>query len=141
MPALLVRLAKKSSQLSEDGGDESMFEHKAAAGALQALDRIAQELGVAKLSQFISEDPDNVYDLVDDEDEAASVLSKLAPVQWAEPAEALPTIEKLIIQLISAGDAPGVTNPAQVVADLRDLETILNYCTTRKAKFRFYHEF
>lgn len=141
MPVLLVRLAKKSSQLSDDGGDESLFEHKAVASALDALDRIAKELSVASLSQFISENPDNVYDLVDDEDEAASLMSKLAPVQWYDPDDVMPTIEKLIVTLTNNSDVPGVKSAASVIADLRDLEAILKYCMTRKARFRFYQEF
>lgn len=141
MPALLIRLAKKTSQLSEDGGDESMFEHKAVAGALHELDRIAREMGVVKLSQFISEDRDNVCDLIDDVDEAASVMSKLAPVRWSEPVEAMPTITKLIDHLAKGSEVPGIKDPEKVVADLRDFETILNYCTAKKAKFRFYQEF
>jgi hypothetical protein len=137
----MIRLAKRSGPLSEDGGNEDLFEHKAAAGSLKALDRLAAEAGVPPLSQFISEDPENVYDLVDDEDEAEELLAKLPPVKWSEPNDALPTIAALLKRLAKKGDILGIKNAAKTAADLQDLETILNFGVNKKAKFRLYKEF
>lgn len=142
MPALMIRLAKKSGPLSEDGGNEDLFEHKAAAGSLKALDRLAADAGVPPLSQFVSEDPENVYDLVDDEDEAEQLLAELPPVKWSDPSEALATIAALVARLAKEkGDILGIKNAAKTTLDLRDFETILNYAIKKKANFRFYKEF
>jgi len=138
---LFVRLARKSGPLDEDGGDEMLMEHKAVAGALKALDRLAGEAGLLPLSQFISEDPENVMDLVDDEDEAEELLAKMPPLKWFEPGEAIPTVSALVAHLAKQEDVTGIKSISKTVKELRDFETILKYCTTKKAKFRFYKEF
>lgn len=141
MAALLIRLARKSGPLDEDGGDEILIEHKAVAGSLKGADRLATEANVPLLSQFISEDPENVADLVDDEDEAEELLAKLPPVRWSEPTEALPTIAALLTRLAKKDEIVGIKNGTKTIKDLRDFETILKYCSAKKARFRFYREF
>jgi hypothetical protein len=138
---LFVRLARKSEPLDEDGGDEMLIEHKAVAGSLKALDRLAGEAKLPPLSQFISEDPENVYDSVDDEDEAEELLAKLPPVRWFEPSAAIPTITALLARLSKNDEVPGIKNAAKTTKELRDFETILKYCTAKRAQFRFYREF
>ncbi len=138
---LMIRLARKSGSLSEDGGDESLLEHKAVGGALAALDKLAVEMGVAKLSSFVSEDPENVYDLVDDEDEAEELLGKLPPVRWFPPGDALPTIDALLDKLPKGAVVPGIKYPAKVATELQDFKTILLYGIKKKATFRLYKEF
>lgn len=141
MPSLMVGLKRKSGPLSEDGGDDALMEHKAVAGALKALDALAAEAGVKPITQFVSEDPENVMDLVDDEDEAEEILAKLPPVQWFQPGEALPTIAALISKVSGGGEFPGIKNPTKVAKELRDLETILQTGESKRATFRFYKEF
>jgi len=138
---LFIRLARKSEPLDEDGGDEMLIEHKAVASSLKALDRLASEAKLAPLSQFISEDPEKVYDSVDDEDEAEELLAKLPPVQWFEPSAAIPTVAALVARLSKKDEVPGIKNAAKTVKELRDFETILKYCTAKRAQFRFYREF
>jgi hypothetical protein len=141
MGALMVRLTRKSGLLDEDGGNEDLFEHKAVAGSLVALDRLAKEAKVSPLSQFISEDPENVCDLVDDEDEAEELLAKLPPVHWFEPSEALPTVAALLARLAKKDEVIGIKNTAKTTNELRDFETILQYGAGKRAKFRFFREF
>jgi hypothetical protein len=138
---LFVRLARKSEPLEDDGGDEMLIEHKAVAGSLKTLDRLAGEGKLPPLSQFISEDPENLYDSVDDEDEVEELLAKLPPVQWFEPSAALPTIKALLAGLAKKDEVPGIKNVAKTTKELRDFETILNYSTSKRAQFRFYREF
>lgn len=138
---LFVRLARKSGPLDEDGGDEMLIEHKAVAGSIKALDRLAGEAKVPPLSQFVSEDPENVCDLVDDEDEAEELLAKLPPVRWFEPSEALPTVAALLARLAKKDEIIGIKNGVKTTKELRDFETILKHCAAKKARFRFYREF
>jgi hypothetical protein len=138
---LFVRLARKSGPLGEDGGDEMLIEHKAVAGSIKTLDRLAVEAKVPPLSQFVSEDPENVCDLVDDEDEAEELLATLPPVRWFEPSEALPTIAALLARLAKKDEIVGIKDSVKTIKDLRDFETILKYCAGKRAKFRFYREF
>lgn len=138
----MVRLMRKSGPLSEDGGDESLFEHKAVSQALTALDRLADEAGLTGLSHFISEDPENVADLVDDEDEAEEILAKLPEVRWSSPEEGLPTVTALAVQVEAGGPSAALfKKPAKVAAELRDLEVILTTAAKKKARFRFFREF
>jgi hypothetical protein len=138
---LFVRLARKSGPLDEVGGDEMLIEHKSVAGALKTLDRLADEAKLSPMSHFISEDPENVYDLVDDEDEAEKLLVELPPVQWFEPNAALPTIEALLARLAKKVEIVEIKNAAKTVKELQDLATILKYADGKKARFRFYREF
>jgi hypothetical protein len=137
---LMVRLMRKSGPLSEDGGDEELFEHKAISRALAALDQAATEAGMAPLSGFVSEDPENVLDAVDDEDEAEELLAKLPPVRWFDPAKALPSIAAVLAR-VDGGAVEGMKNPAKVAAELRDLQAILKTAIAKRATFRFFHEF
>jgi hypothetical protein len=138
---LMVRLMKRSGPLDEDGGDEELFEHKTIARALPALDKLAAGAKVKPLSTFISDDPENVYDLVDDEDEAEELLAKLPPVRWSKPADALPTVTKLVTLLKGAKATTGIKDPAKAIAELKNLQAILKTGEAKKATFRFYHEF
>jgi hypothetical protein len=138
---LFVRLARKAGPLDEDGGDELLIEHKAVAGALKTLDRLSDEAKLPPMSHFISEDPENVYDLVDDEDEAEELLATLPPVQWFEPSAAMPTIAALLVRLARKVEIVGIKNAAKTVKELQDLATILKYAADRKARFRFYREY
>jgi hypothetical protein len=137
----MIRLMRKSGLVSEDGGDDLLLEHKAVAGSLAALDRLADEADVPPLSKFISEDPENVYDAVDDEDEAEELLAKLPPVRWFQPGEALPTVTAMLARLAKTGDAPGIKNVAKVTNELRDFQTILQFGVSKRATFRLYREF
>lgn len=140
MPAFMVRLAKKSGPLDEDGGDDDLAWHAAVAKALPALDRLAARLALPPLSQFVSEDPENVFDAVDDEDEAKELLATLPPVRWFPPADALPTVRGLLARLASGRPVEGVRNPAKVIPELRNLEVVLEYGAGKRARFRFYRE-
>src|SRR6476469_4306875 len=104
---LFVRLARKSGPLDEDGGDEMLIEHKAVTSSLKALDRLAVEAKLQSLSLNIRETPENVCDLVDDEEEAEELLAKLPPVQWFEPSVALPTVAALLARLAKKDEIIG----------------------------------
>jgi hypothetical protein len=138
---LMVRLTKKSGLMEEDGGDEELMEHKAVARALAGLDKLAAEAKVTPLSKFVSEDPENVYDLVDDEDEAEELLAKLPPLKWSKPADAMPTVKKLLAAIKGAKPTTSIKDPVKVSVELKDLETILKFAEAKKATFRFYREF
>ena len=141
MPEFMVRLAKKSGPLSEDGGDDDLSLHNAIAKSLKPLEALAKQLGVPPLSAFVSEDPENVYDLVDDEDEAEELMEKLPPVKWSSPTEALPTVQALHEHFVAKKPCDGVKNAAKLIPELANLETVLNYANKKKANFRFYREF
>jgi len=132
---------KRSGPVDEDGGDEDLFLHKALARSLGALDKLAEKAELPLLSAFVSEDPEKVYDLVDDEDEAEVLLAKLPRVRWSKPADALPTVKKLIAQLKNAKPSTGIKDPAKFRAELQDIEKILNTGVAKKVMFRFYAEF
>lgn len=136
---LMIRLARKSGPISEDGGDDRYTEHPATARALPALDKLATAAGLPPLGGFVSEDPENVADLVDDEDEAEEILARLPPVRWWPPADALPTVERL--RELVAADTGVVKQPAKVQAELADLATVLRVGVAKKATFRLYREF
>ena len=138
---LMIRLMKRSGPLDEDGGDESLFEHKAVARNLPAFDQVAHNAGLPRLSDFLSEDPENVYDLVDDEDEAEELLAKLPKVRWFDPADALPTVAALIAGMEDGESIAGIKNPAKVITELRNIETVLQYGASKRATFWFYQDF
>ena len=137
---LMVRLAGKSGLLDEDGGEEEHFEHKALARALPILDGQAEKAGLPPLSGFLSEDPENVHDLVDDEAEAEELLAKLPPLRWSQPQDALPTV-KALIKRLEGQPVAGIKNADKIVEELGDLQTILEFGVAKEAKFRLFNDF
>lgn len=100
----------------------------ALAGALDALDSVAEELGLPKLLDFFSMDPE----------EAASLMEGGSPddlpaLQWFQPSKALPTVRALLKHVQEHPDE--VQSAKRVLTDLTALEKILVGAQKGRAKF------
>lgn len=108
--------------------ESARMDGKALSGAIEQLDAVAEELGLPKLSTFLSMDPEEVA--------AVGGLdpADLPPMQWFAPAKALPTVRALLEHVEKHPKAVG--SAKRVTADLKALEELLVLAQKKKAKFR-----
>lgn len=86
------------------------------------LEVLARAAGVRPLMEFISESPEDVQELLDEEDEDLPVI-EVPPERWFLASEGLATVRGLLSQL--SADPDGTAESEHVIADLRQFETIL----------------
>ncbi len=120
-------------------------------GDHRPMEALCAKLRVPSLTGFQSYDPQGLAEFIDDPDELKQAIAKAAPIQWFEPADALPTIRALQTHyaearvIIPKGRKPAgqrAWQPADVterlLAELKDLEGILAQALKAGAKFRIY---
>lgn len=97
---------------------------KTVARNYEALEALAVELGVDPLEEFVSMDPAELADLVEElsEADAAGVLGGAEP-QWRDPARGLASVNALLAHLVGAGSA--TPHAAELVEDLRGFADVL----------------
>lgn len=88
------------------------------------LERLATELGVDPLEAFVSMDPAELADLVEElsEADAAGVLGG-AEARWHDPARGLASVRALIAHLEGAGSA--TPHATELAEDLRGFADVL----------------
>jgi hypothetical protein len=120
-------------------------------GEHHAMAALCQSLGVPSLSGFQSYDPQMLADFIDDPKELAEAIAKAAPIQWFNPADAIPTLIALQTHYQTAryiqqrGRKPAgkrewepVDRTDDLLAEIKDLETVLLRAVDAGAKFRIY---
>lgn len=110
---ILVR--RKSRVGTEDSGDD--FDHWLFSKASEELDRLAETLGVRKLSDFI-DTTDMQYNLSDDDLPESWIVES---EKWFAPADALPSLSK-IVERLRSGEVKGIKEKLrpELLAELED---------------------
>ena|SRR5688572_28677482 len=115
-----------------------MMDGKCLAGASDALDAVALQLGVRPLSEFISADPVVAVEFVEDAG-ADSTEVNLPALQQFSPQEGLETVRALTAYVQTNPTAVG--DSAGVVQDLRECERILITAAQQGAGWHFEVDF
>ena len=110
-----------------------LFVNGKAIGAVddQALDKLCEKLGVASLLGFISQDPDELEEFLDDEGIDAEGDGEFPAEEWFEPAEGLRTVSALTNHL--EANPSSLPNSEAIVEDLREYEVLLGKLQEKKA--------
>lgn len=96
-----IWVRRKSRVGTDDSGDD--FDHSLFCKASEELDKLAESLGIRKLSDFI-DTTDMQYNLSDEELPQSWVVEN---EKWFSPADALPSLAR-IIERLRSGEVKGV---------------------------------
>jgi hypothetical protein len=64
-------------------------------GDHEAMQELCKNLKVPSLGSFLSHDPRGLAAFIEDPEELKRAIAGAAPIQWFDPADALPTIRSL----------------------------------------------
>jgi len=110
-----IWVRRKSQAGTDDSGDD--FDHSLFCEASEELDQLAKSLGVRMLSDFI-DTTDMQYNMSEDELPESWIAEN---EKWFSPAEALPSLQKIIDRLKS-GKADGIEEDLrpELIEELED---------------------
>jgi hypothetical protein len=108
----------------EDPGFDIFVNGHALARNEDALERLAESLGVAPLLQFFSADENSMCMLLEQGAGDPGWARHLPEPQWFDPAEGLITV-KALIQFLSETPASFGSETQPVLTELREYETVL----------------
>ncbi len=116
---------------------DASVDGKALASAWDSLSAAAKELGIRDIEDFVSCDPEELADFLDDigPEDSAQVPAE----QWFEPGEGLDWIVKLSDHL--QRNPKSVANSSDVLADLNDYKKVLEAASNMKARWHFAIDF
>jgi hypothetical protein len=120
------------------GFDASSVSGKFLAKAQKKLDSIAKRLGLQPLEAFISTNPDDVLDFLEGEGGVPEGM-EIPAEEWFEPVEGQKTVRGLLDHL--RHHPTSVRNPADVSADLEDIEAMLAAAAKRGVRFHLAVDF
>jgi hypothetical protein len=117
-------------------GEGDDFDHSAIFDASDELDRVAHELGVAKISEFFDWTD---FDANMSAEEPLEDYEYVAAARWFDPGEALPSIEGLLAHLKAnpaAGETPDWDElyPA-VLVELEDILIKVRQAASERTRF------
>lgn len=95
------------------------------------LNRLCEELNVQPILTFISQDPEELADFM--EDEGIDIPEEFAETQWFEAAAGLVTVRTLIAHLESNPDA--IKDASALLEDLHDYESVLQRLDQEKVRW------
>ena len=110
-----IWVRRKSQVGTDDSGDD--FDHSLFCKASQALDGLAESLGVRKLSDFF--DTTDLQFNMSDEDLPETWI--VENEKWFAPSDALPALAR-IVERLKSGEAKGVKEKirAELIEELED---------------------
>ena len=116
-----IWVRRKSRVGTEDSGDD--FDHSLFCKASEELDKLAESLGVRKLSDFI-DTTDMQYNMSDDDLPESWIAEN---EKWFAPADALASLSK-IVERLRLGEVKGIKEKLRPEL-LEELEDCLNKVT------------
>jgi len=126
-----IWVRRKSRVGTEDSGDD--FDHSLFSKASEELDRLAETLGVRKLSDFI-DTTDMQYNLSDDDLPESWIVEN---EKWFAPADALPSLSK-IVECLRSGEVKGIKEKLRPEL-LEELEDCLSKVTEAERDSDLFH--
>ena len=121
--------------LEDDVDDlETFLPAEAVAKAIKKLDRVAREIGVTALGQYVYGHEDDYSDVAEHEGWTGSDYYGGGEDGWHDSADGLETVEALIGYIES--DPEAVKRPKTTLIELRNFEKILREATQQGVRFR-----
>jgi hypothetical protein len=108
------------------GGDHLLLSKR-----YDELDSVAQEAGLATLTSFMSQDPEDLEEFL--EDDAGQL--ELPPMEWFDPEDGLKAVESLIGFLDS--NPKSITKSKEILEDLKVVKSELEAAVRENMKFHF----
>jgi hypothetical protein len=99
----------------------------------QSIDALCDALNVASLVSFLSQDPDELADIMGEDVIDVEGDDELPPEEWFAPEDGLTTVRALIAHLAKVPSA--LPNAAAVITDLRDFECILAVLAEKQVRW------
>lgn len=103
----------------------------------KALHKLCRAAGVKPVDAFISMDPDELADFLDDE--GADAPDELPPAQWFAPDEGLAWTRQLMAHL--QANPAALPDTAGVLADLAEYETVFQGLQQHGVRWHFQVDF
>ena len=127
-----IWVRRKSQVGTDDSGDD--FDHSHFCKASEELDKLAETLGVRKLSDFI-DTADMQYNLSDDELPESWIVEN---EKWFAPADALPSLMK-IVERLKSGEVKGIKEKLrpELLEELEDCLTKVTEAERARDQFHF----
>ena len=144
---LYIALERPVAGLDPNAADRTVLAQLI--GEHAALDDVCRTLGVASLSGFQSYDPAGLSEFIDDPAELAVAMATAKPIEWFDPAAALPAVRALpghyaVERVINdrGRRRGGAWEPVDVtdrlLAELRDVDSVLSRAVAGGVRFRFH---
>lgn len=95
------------------------------------LNHLCGELNVQSLLAFISQDPEELADFMEDED--VDMPEEFAEVQWFDATAGLATVRALATHL--EGNPDAVKDSNELIEDLREYESVLKRLEQEKVRW------
>jgi len=119
----------------EDPGFDIFVNGRTLARNEDALEKLAERLGVKPLLEFFSADQNSMAVLLDEGAGDPEWAKTLPPPQWFSPEDGLVTISTLIDYLRDAPVALG-SDTANVVRELEEFQRVLRKTSIRRLKWQ-----
>jgi hypothetical protein len=119
----------------EDPGFDIFVNGRTLARNEDALEKLAERLGVKPLLEFFSADQNSMAVLLDEGAGDPEWAKTLPPPQWFSPEDGLETISRLIDYLRDAPATLGSDTP-KVVKELEEFERVLRKTAVRSLKWQ-----
>jgi hypothetical protein len=119
----------------EDPGFDIFVNGRTLARNEDALEKLAERLGVKPLLEFFSADQNSMAVLLDEGAGDPEWAKTLPPPQWFSPEDGLETISTLIDYLRDAPATLG-SDTAKVVKELEEFERVLRKTAVRSLKWQ-----
>ena len=108
---------------------DMLMDGKGLAMAAEQLGVLCTTIGVKRVMDFFSQDPEELADMLGEE------VPNAPPEQWFEAREGLSMVRALVSRLESGAES--FKNSAHVIADLRECERILTFLDQEGIKWHF----
>lgn len=118
----------------EDPGFDIFVNGRALARNEDALEKMAQRIGVKPLLEFFSADENSMALLIEEGGGNPDLLKKLPPPQWYRAEEGLTTLAALISALDADPHQLGSEGP-EVLSELREYESVLRKTAERNLRW------
>ena len=101
----------------------------------EKLDALAEKKGLRTLGSFLSQDPSDLADIMEEMDMDAAEELGLPPEEWFSPNDGLAAVQALIAYLRDQPKA--LKNGKAMLSELQQVETELAAAKRAKVKFHF----
>src|SRR3984885_10642476 len=109
----------------DDPGFDTFVNGRSLARHEDALERLAERLGVRPLLEFFSADENSMALLIEEGAGNPDLLNRLPPPQWYPPEEGLRTVRALI-EALAANPEQIPADGEEVLGELREYEAVLH---------------
>lgn len=136
---LYISLEKKVRGLNPNDADRIRLADVVA--DYEIIEPLARKLKVRSLSEFQSYDPQDAAEFIDDPEELKRIIAAAPPLEWFDPKEGVKAIRAFRDYFqANPKDIPGRArkNPEALIAELEEVESVLERAQKNRVRFRFH---